>query len=76
MTEGVFQNIQSLRNILSHSAFVMGIGAYGDDFTTQFPETLNKFFLGQETTGTIHTAGVDLHALALGYQNPYKGRSR
>ena len=64
MTEDVAQQAAGFEAVLSHTVTVVGIGAYGDDFSAQFLKPAEDIGGGQEAAAAVHAAGVQLQTFA------------
>ena len=70
ISKNVLQNLAGLPGILTDPVTAVGIGANGDDFAAQLPETAEVIRSGQETSAAVNAAGVHFQPFSLGCQNP------
>ena len=65
ITEDILQHIAGIGGILSHPVAAVGVGADGDDFSSQFLKATEIVRRGQEPATAVYTAGIHLQALPL-----------
>ena len=70
IAEDIFQNAAGVKRVLSNPVTGMGIRTHGDDFSAQFPETVENVSSGEKTAAAVYTACIHFQALTLGGKYP------